>query len=74
MGEEFSVRKESVNPVDQEMEQKLRPLVFEDFKGQARVVENLKVFVTAASRRKRLLTMCCCMVRPDWEKQHLPVL
>ncbi len=55
MGEEFSVRKESVNPVDQEMEQKLRPLVFEDFKGQARVVENLKVFVTAASRRKEAL-------------------
>ncbi len=49
------MRKESVNPVDQEMEQKLRPLVFQDFKGQARIVENLKVFVTAASQRKEAL-------------------
>ena len=55
MGDEFSVRKESVNPDDKEMEQKLRPLIFEDFKGQARIVENLKVFVTAASQRKEAL-------------------
>lgn len=55
MEEEFSVRKESVSPVDQEMEQKLRPLIFKDFKGQARIVENLKVFVTAASQRKEAL-------------------
>ncbi|MFO7754569.1 MAG: Holliday junction branch migration DNA helicase RuvB [Bacteroidales bacterium] len=55
MGDEFSVRKESVSPVDQELEQKLRPLFFDDFKGQARIVDNLEVFVTAASQRKEAL-------------------
>lgn len=49
------MRKESVSPVDQELEQKLRPLFFADFKGQARIVENLKVFVTAARQRKEAL-------------------
>lgn len=34
-----------------EVEQKLRPLNFEDFKGQTKVVENLKVFVQAALMR-----------------------
>jgi Holliday junction DNA helicase RuvB len=34
-----------------EVEQKLRPLSFEDFKGQSKVVENLKVFVQAALMR-----------------------
>lgn len=55
MGEEFSVRKDAAGPLDQEMEQKLRPLVFEDFKGQSRIVENLKIFVTAASQRNEAL-------------------
>ncbi len=49
------MRKESVSPVDQELEQKLRPLFFDDFKGQARIVDNLEVFVTAASQRKEAL-------------------
>lgn len=34
-----------------EVEQKLRPLNFDDFKGQSKVVENLKVFVQAAMMR-----------------------
>ncbi|TCO10963.1 Holliday junction branch migration DNA helicase RuvB [Natronoflexus pectinivorans] len=40
---------------DIEIEQKLRPLTFVDFKGQAQVVENLKIFVQAASMRNEAL-------------------
>ncbi|HCX74721.1 MAG TPA: Holliday junction branch migration DNA helicase RuvB, partial [Algoriphagus sp.] len=32
---------------DKEFEKALRPLSFEDFTGQAKIVENLRVFVLA---------------------------
>ena len=36
---------------DEELENKLRPLVFGDFSGQMKIVENLKIFVQAATMR-----------------------
>ena len=43
--------KSFLSPEDQEIEQALRPLNFEDFAGQEKVVENLKIFVLAAKKR-----------------------
>lgn len=43
--------KSFLSPEDQEIEQALRPLSFEDFTGQEKVVENLKIFVQAAKKR-----------------------
>ncbi len=43
--------KSFLSPEDQEIEQALRPLTFEDFTGQAKIVENLKIFVQAAKKR-----------------------
>ncbi len=40
----------SIN-ADKEVEQKLRPLCFHDFKGQYKTVENLEIFVKAALMR-----------------------
>jgi len=40
---------------DIDVEQKLRPLSFNDFKGQNSIVENLKIFVQAASMREEAL-------------------
>jgi Holliday junction DNA helicase RuvB len=40
---------------DKEIEKALRPLSFEDFTGQDRIVENLKVFVLAAKQRGEAL-------------------
>ena len=40
---------------EREYENALRPLSFHDFSGQAKVVENLKVFVMAARMRKEAL-------------------
>jgi holliday junction DNA helicase RuvB len=51
MDEEINIRKELILPNDQEFEKQLRPLSFTDFKGQQQVIENLKVFVTAAKQR-----------------------
>jgi len=43
--------KSFLSPEDQEIEQALRPLNFNDFTGQEKVVENLKIFVQAAKKR-----------------------
>ncbi len=46
---------ENLSQVDKEIEKALRPLAFEDFTGQSKIVENLKVFVQAASQRGEAL-------------------
>ncbi|MFP4089970.1 MAG: Holliday junction branch migration DNA helicase RuvB [Cyclobacteriaceae bacterium] len=40
-----------LTPGDQELEKALRPLSFEDFTGQHKIIDNLKVFVMAAKKR-----------------------
>ncbi|MDX9812057.1 MAG: Holliday junction branch migration DNA helicase RuvB [Bacteroidales bacterium] len=55
MEENFSIRKENITLSDKEFEKQLRPLSFDDFKGQKQVIENLIVFVTAAKQRGEAL-------------------
>lgn len=47
--------KESQNPEEKEFDKALRPLNFDDFAGQDKIVENLKVFVGAARKRGEAL-------------------
>lgn len=42
---------DGLSAADKELEKALRPLSFDDFTGQEKVVENLRVFVEAARRR-----------------------
>ncbi|MFT7029420.1 MAG: Holliday junction DNA helicase RuvB [Marinoscillum sp.] len=42
---------EQMDPAEKEFEKALRPLSFDDFTGQYKVVENLKIFVEAAKHR-----------------------
>lgn len=49
------IRKDKPSVSEMEMEQKLRPLRFDDFRGQARTIENLKIFVQAAKMRGEAL-------------------
>jgi len=51
MEENINIRKEINSYTDKEFEKQLRPLSFNDFKGQKQVMENLVVFVTAAKQR-----------------------
>ncbi|MEA1873087.1 MAG: Holliday junction branch migration DNA helicase RuvB [Bacteroidota bacterium] len=46
---------EQFSNTDHEMENILRPLSFDDFKGQESIVENLKIFVQAAGMRDEAL-------------------
>ena len=52
---DLDFRNDEVSDNDKEFEQKLRPLTFNDFRGQAKIVENLQVFVTAAKMREEAL-------------------
>ena len=51
MEENINIRKDIISATDKEFEKQLRPLSFDDFKGQKQVIENLVVFVTAAKQR-----------------------
>jgi holliday junction DNA helicase RuvB len=51
MEENINIRKDIITPNDKEFEKQLRPLSFNDFKGQRQVIDNLIVFVTAARQR-----------------------
>lgn len=52
---DFDIRDNRVKETDREFERALRPLTFEDFQGQRKVVENLKIFVSAAKMREESL-------------------
>jgi len=55
MNEKINIRKEKLSQGENEYEQKLRPLEFSDFKGQNKVIDNLKVFVEATRQRSEAL-------------------
>ena len=46
---------ENYNSGEKEIEKALRPLSFDDFTGQYKVVENIKIFVQAAKQREEAL-------------------
>lgn len=55
MNANLNANSDNLSPVEKEFEKTLRPLQFEDFMGQDKVVENLKVFVKAAKQRSEAL-------------------
>ena len=48
MEDNFDIRKQQLGGKDKDYENALRPLRFEDFSGQDKVVDNLRIFVKAA--------------------------
>jgi Holliday junction DNA helicase RuvB len=55
MSDNFDFRAESFSDAEKEVDKQLRPLEFEDFSGQGKIVENLKIFVKAAKMRGEAL-------------------
>ena len=53
MNEELNPNIDNLSNDDKEFENVLRPKLFNDFKGQNNIVENLKVFIEAAKKRKK---------------------
>jgi holliday junction DNA helicase RuvB len=46
---------EHLTPIEKDIERALRPISFDDFAGQDKILENLKVFVQAAKQRNEAL-------------------
>lgn len=55
MAEDFNIREHPLNNKEKDYENALRPLNFEDFSGQDKVVDNLRIFVKAARLRAEAL-------------------
>jgi len=55
MSEHFDFRDDSFPDDEKEIDKQLRPLEFDDFSGQSKIVENLKIFVQAAKMRGEAL-------------------
>jgi len=55
MNDNLNPESESLSPAEKEVEKVLRPKEFDDFSGQEKVVENLKIFVQAAKQREEAL-------------------
>ncbi len=55
MEDKFDIRTQQLDNKERDYENALRPLNFEDFSGQDKVVENLRIFVKAAKLRAEAL-------------------
>jgi Holliday junction DNA helicase RuvB len=55
MDDIYDIRNEKISEAEKEYEKRLRPHEFGEFKGQDKIVENLKVFVKAAKMRNEAL-------------------
>ncbi|MBU1759968.1 MAG: AAA family ATPase, partial [Bacteroidetes bacterium] len=55
MNENLDPNAENLNSTDKEIEKVLRPQEFEDFTGQEKILENLRIFVQAARLRGEAL-------------------
>ena len=55
MEDNFDIREHQLSKKERDFENALRPLSFDDFSGQDKVVENLRIFVQAARLRGEAL-------------------
>ncbi len=55
MNENLDASNDNLSNVDLDVEKKLRPLSFDDFTGQEKILDNLKIFVQAANQRNEAL-------------------
>ena len=55
MNENLDPNPERLNPTDRDIERVLRPQTFDDFTGQAKILDNLSIFVKAAKLRGEAL-------------------
>ena len=55
MNQHLDPTDENLSSEEQDFEKALRPLTFDDFSGQAQVLENLQIFVKAAVAREEAL-------------------
>lgn len=55
MAEDVEIRNNEMSDKDKDFEKKVRPAEFEDFSGQEKIIDNLRIFVKAAKLRQESL-------------------
>ena len=55
MEDSLDVHNEEIPDNEKEFEKQLRPIEFDDFSGQSKIIDNLKIFVEAANQRNEAL-------------------
>lgn len=56
------------------IERALRPVQLDDYVGQEKIREQLKIFIEAARLRQEALDHVLLFGPPGWVKRHLPIL
>ena len=56
------------------LETNLRPKVLEEYIGQSKVKEKMRIFIEAAKARGEALDHVCSMARRAWERRRFPIL
>lgn len=74
MADTFDVRGNSNFESDNDLDNKLRPLTFYDFRGQKKIIENLHVFVEAAKQRDEALDHVLLHGPPGLGKTTLSII
>ena len=68
MEENFSIRPELENIQEEKLENSLRPQTLEEYIGQTKVKENMKIYIEAAKKRKEPLDHCLFYGQPGLGK------
>lgn len=58
MEEEFNLRPEIENSIEEKLETSLRPQTLSEYIGQSKVKENMKIYIEAAKKRSEALDHC----------------
>ena len=58
MEEEFNIRPELESPIEEKIENSLRPQTLDEYIGQTKVKENMKIYIEAAKKRGEPLDHC----------------
>ena len=58
MEEDFNIRPELESPIEEKIENSLRPQTLEEYIGQTKVKENMKIYIEAAKKRGEPLDHC----------------
>ena len=64
------IRPELENMQEERLEKSLRPQSLDEYIGQTKVKENMKIYIEAAKKEENLLTTAYFMDHQDLEKQQ----
>ena len=74
MSEDRIINPELEDIGEERLENTLRPQTLDEYIGQDKVKENMKIYIEAAKKKMKPQTMFYCMDLQDLEKLHFLIL